>query len=144
MHILKAFRDRFGESHGPVLLAAGSAQLSAQSRVNRLYAVTLDSWDPNEPADQAHPQLPPPQMTYRDATAVFESNIPLRKIIMYKTQGVLTGGAALANPVPVVARLNRADFFEMFAVPFLYGAGWNAAADQSPARVSPTIATRSA
>ena len=32
-----------------------------------LYAVTLDSWDPNEPWSDDHPELPPPELTYRDA-----------------------------------------------------------------------------
>ena len=30
---------------------------------DRVYAVTLDSWDPEQPADDKHPDLPPPQLT---------------------------------------------------------------------------------
>ena len=49
---------------------------------DRLYAVTLDSWDVNEPADAARPHLPPSRLTYRDAMHLFESNIPARKAAM--------------------------------------------------------------
>src|SRR5712675_3404226 len=31
---------------------------------DRLYAVAMDNWDPNEPYDQTHPLLPPQMMTY--------------------------------------------------------------------------------
>ncbi len=36
-----------------------------------LYALTFDAWDPNKPDDEKHPELPPPQLTYKDATAMF-------------------------------------------------------------------------
>ncbi len=32
---------------------------------DELYSVTLDNWDPNEPADPQRPALPPDQITYR-------------------------------------------------------------------------------
>ena len=32
-----------------------------------LYAVTLDNWDPNRPGSDDHPELPPHELTYRDA-----------------------------------------------------------------------------
>lgn len=99
---------------------------------DRLYAVTLDTWDPNEPPDDKHPELPPEQLTYKDSQYVLASTIPQRKVVMYKTQGVLTGGSATTKPLPVVGRLTTGDFFPMFDVPFLYGAGWNAVADQGP------------
>jgi putative ABC transport system permease protein len=99
---------------------------------DRLYAVTMDSWDPNEPADKKHPQLPPPQLTYKDAMALAESNIPQRKVVMRKAGGVLTGGAKLGKPVPTIARVTTADFFAMFEVPFRFGDGWNARADLAP------------
>jgi putative ABC transport system permease protein len=99
---------------------------------DRLYAVTLDSWDPNEPADKQHPQLPPEQLTYKDATFLFNTPIPQRKVVMYKTGGTLSGGTAENKPTPALVRLTTADFFGMFEVPFLYGSGWSAAVDQNP------------
>ena len=102
---------------------------------DRLYAVTMDNWDPKEPADRTHPDLPPAQLTYKDATRLFESNIPERKVIMYVAQSVLTGGTAQRKPLPAATRLTTADFFPMFDVPFLYGSGWDAEADRSAAPV---------
>jgi len=99
---------------------------------DRLYAVTLDNWDPNRPSDPAHPQLPPSQVTYRDAMHIAESNIPLRHVVMHRDSGVLTGGVGQTQPQSVSTRLTTADFFAMFDVPFLYGGGWNAAADRGP------------
>jgi putative ABC transport system permease protein len=99
---------------------------------DRLYAVTLDSWDPNEPADKKHPQLPPPQLTYKDAMYLADSTIPQRKVVMRKAGGVLTGGAKVSKPIPTIARVTTADFFEMFEAPFQFGGGWNSRADQGP------------
>jgi putative ABC transport system permease protein len=61
---------------------------------DRLYAVTMDNWDPSRPEDPQHPDLPPPQLTYRDAIYLLGSNIPERKVVMYARQSTLTG---LAN-----------------------------------------------
>lgn len=96
---------------------------------DRLYAVTMDNWDPNRPFDATHPQLPPPQLTYKDALHIAASVIPLRHVIMHRDRGVLTGGAAQSRPEPVLTRITSADFFAAFDVPFLYGGGWRAAAD---------------
>ncbi|MGH8285984.1 MAG: ABC transporter permease [Steroidobacteraceae bacterium] len=99
---------------------------------SRLYAVTLDSWDPQEAADEDKPHLPPPQLTYKDAIALYASDIPERKLIMYIAPGVMAGGTAERKPVRANARLTTADFFSMFETPFLYGSGWNEAADAGP------------
>jgi putative ABC transport system permease protein len=96
---------------------------------DRLYAVTMDNWDPNQPYDTAYPQLPPPQLPYRDALHIAESDIPLRHVIMHRDRGVLTGGTAQSRPDSVSTRITSADFFAAFDVPFLYGGGWRASAD---------------
>jgi putative ABC transport system permease protein len=102
---------------------------------DRLYSVTMDNWDPKEPADRTRPGLPPAQLTYKDATRLFASDIPERKVIMYAAQSVLTGGSAQHKPLPTVTRLTTADFFPMFDVPFLYCTAWDAQADRSAAPV---------
>jgi putative ABC transport system permease protein len=96
---------------------------------DRLYAVTMDNWDPNQPYDMAYPQLPPPQLPYRDALHIAESGIPLRHVIMHRDRGVLTGGTAQSRPDLVSTRITSADFFAAFDVPFLYGGGWHESAD---------------
>ena len=55
-----------------------------------LYAVTMDFWDPQEPAWDDKPHLPPTQLTYRDAMAVYASDIPKRKVIMHKAVGIVS------------------------------------------------------
>ncbi len=101
---------------------------------DRLYAVTLDSWDPERPADEDHPELPPSELTWRDAEAVTRSDIPLRSVRMHKAGGVLSSGDSRvpARPERVIARMTTAGFFDMFDVPFRYGGGWKATADAGP------------
>jgi putative ABC transport system permease protein len=99
---------------------------------DRLFAVTLDNWDPNQPYNPSRAQLAPPQLTYTDALHIADSGIPLRHVIMHKDQSVVTGGAAQNRPEPVTTRITSADFFAAFDAPFIYGGGWRAAADTAP------------
>lgn len=100
------------------------------SRNDVLYAVTLDSWGGDRPRYEDRPELPPPELTYRDAMALLESDIPTRQVAMHKSGFVLdpvhTDGA---KPFLVEARMTTNDFFAMFDVPFLYGGAWNDATD---------------
>jgi len=97
-----------------------------------LYAVTLDSWDPNSPWRDEHPERPPPELTYRDAETLYRSDIPDRKVMMRKAAFVVEAppksGVA---PFLVEGRTTTKDFFAMFDVPFQYGAGWDQAADDT-------------
>jgi putative ABC transport system permease protein len=102
---------------------------------DKLYAVTLDSWDVNEPADQSRPYLPPMQLTYRDVSFLRDTSLPGRKALMYLARGVLSGGSPNATPISVETRFTTADFFPMFEVPFLYGDAWSALDDRGSAPV---------
>jgi putative ABC transport system permease protein len=97
---------------------------------DRLYAVTMDNWDPNRPLNPKS-DLPPPEMTYKDTQFLFASNIPVRKVVMYSTEGVVNG-VGREPAAQIATRVTTADFFAMFEVPFLYGNGWSAAADKPP------------
>ena len=99
---------------------------------DRLYAVTMDNWDPNDVYDPDHPALAPQMLTYKDSVYLARSNIPERKVIMYKVDAIVTGGTAEKRPHRVVSRTMTADFFAMFDVPFEYGSGWPVAADTGP------------
>jgi putative ABC transport system permease protein len=101
-----------------------------------MYAVTLDSWDPLNPMYPNSPHLPPNQVTYRDAAAMFESDIPSRKVMSRKASFVLDpAGTQGLKPFAIVARLTTSDFFPMFDVPMLYGAAWTASQDEDAAPV---------
>jgi putative ABC transport system permease protein len=91
---------------------------------NVLYAVTMDSLDPGPPYAPAHPTLPPPELTYKDATYLAGSDIPKRKVMMTQLRGMLTGVPGQTAPLSVMTRATTQDFFAMFDVPFEYGGGW--------------------
>ena len=97
-----------------------------------LYAVTMDFWDPQEPAWEDKPHLPPEQLTYRDAMAVYASDIPKRKVIMHKAVGIVSVDGRQLKPERVTTRVTTKDFFAMFDVPFQYGGTWTGAADFGP------------
>jgi putative ABC transport system permease protein len=97
-----------------------------------LYAVTMDFWDPQQPNYDKKPELPPQQLTYRDAMAVYRSDIPVRKVIMHKSVGILSVDGQQVKPERSTTRVTTKDFFEMFDVPFQYGGTWSDAADSGP------------
>ena len=71
-------------------------------------------------------------LTYRDATALYASNIPDRKLIMYKAGGIFSRTDKGMEPEYIATRMTTADFFPMFEVPFMYGSAWDAKADAGP------------
>jgi putative ABC transport system permease protein len=99
---------------------------------DKLYAVTIDSWDPQRPDDEKHPDRPPPQLTYKDALELLKSDIPKHKVAMFRSDRVLDAGVPDVKPKRMHTRVTTGDFFRAFEVPFLYGAPWSAAADQGP------------
>lgn len=93
----------------------------------QLYYVQLDSWAPTEPFfDNGDP---PDQLTYRDATALMQAKKATRQVVMTGLAAVIEPSNKEALPFMVTGRASSADFFSMFNVPFLYGAGWDAQAD---------------
>lgn len=101
---------------------------------DRLYAVAIDSKSDEKKSRQedTHPNDPPKQLTYRDAKALFASEIPLRKVRMYQGSQILDPLQKNIKPFRVTARLTSADFFPMFDAPFKYGNGWTGRADIAP------------
>ncbi|HWF98662.1 MAG TPA: ABC transporter permease [Steroidobacteraceae bacterium] len=97
-----------------------------------LYAVTMDSWDPKSPYDPAQPGLAPDQLTYQDATYLFDSDIPRHKALLTLIGGALSGAPGQSIPAIAFTDATTAGFFHMFDVPFEYGGPWSAAADRGP------------
>jgi putative ABC transport system permease protein len=97
-----------------------------------LYAVTMDFWDPQQPNWDKKPELPPEQLTYRDAMAVYASDIPKHKVIMHKAIGILSVDGQQVKPERVLTRVTTKDFFTSFDVPFQYGGSWTDSADTGP------------
>ncbi len=94
---------------------------------DQLFYVQLDNWEPNDPFfDNGDP---PDQLTYRDATYLWQAKKAPRQVIMSGMAAVVEPKDKDALPFMVTGRASSADFFPMFDVPFLYGSGWDGAAD---------------
>jgi putative ABC transport system permease protein len=97
-----------------------------------LYAVTMDFWDPDEDYFDSKPGLPPQQLTYNDAMAVYASDIPKRKVIMHKAVGIVSVDGQQVKPERVLTRVTSKVFFAAVDVPMQYGGTWTDAADSGP------------
>lgn len=96
---------------------------------DKLFAVRLDSWDPMSPWDE--PNEPPPELTWRDATALMQSDVPVRHAAMFKGMFTIQSEDPSFAPYMVEARITHKDFFALFDTPFLYGGGWDGSADKN-------------
>ena len=103
---------------------------------DELFAVRIDNWEPDEPYYDERPDEPPPQLTFRDSQALLASTVPTRQVAMHKSYFTLNPDEGDVKPYLVVSRQTTKDFFEMFNVPFLYGSGWDAAAEDSLEQVA--------
>lgn len=96
-------------------------------RSDVLYHVQLDNWNPNNAYQE--PDMPPEQVTYLDGSALLAAGGARRQVLSYKTGRVIEPQGEGERPFQVVSRSTSADFFAMFDTPFLYGGGWDKAAD---------------
>ena len=100
---------------------------------DRLFYVQLD---PQALRGQIPGEEPEQQVTRYDAEVLLREKRGLR-------QAMMTGGSVSITPdkadLPAFftdARYTSADFFPMFAAPFLHGSGWSATEDDTGARVA--------
>jgi putative ABC transport system permease protein len=98
-----------------------------------LYHVQVDNWNPADPYED--PDLPPEQMTYLDAKALYDAGEAFRQATSYKTSRIVQPDGEDARPFTLDVRATTSDFFPMFDVPFAYGAGWDHASDRNEERV---------
>lgn len=102
---------------------------------DQLFAVRLDSWGPDEPANDEDPDEPPWQLTHRDAMALMESPVPVRHAAMRKAVFTAVPENEEIAPFLTLSRMTGGDFFEMFLVPFQYGGTWSDDADRNAENV---------
>ena len=102
---------------------------------DRLFYVELDSWNPERPYDDDHPERPPIQMTYRDARGIMASSIPTYQSVMFKASLTVQPESEAEKPYRDEIRMCFNDFFSMFDVPFAFGGPWTDAADENAERV---------
>jgi len=99
-----------------------------------LYAVTVDPRDNTPPQSyERHPEYPPFNLTYMDATAIYASSIPRHAVMMYASNRLLSPSKAGVRPFQASVRVTTADFFTVFDVPFSYGSPWTRADDDKAA-----------
>jgi len=96
---------------------------------DRLFHIQLDSWDANDPGETGY--NPPDQVTYNDAMAIMRDAPDFRRVVNNRSGLVLEPAGDDENPFTVDVRNTWADFFPMFEPPFLYGGGWDDAADEN-------------
>ncbi|HEX9206744.1 MAG TPA: ABC transporter permease [Steroidobacteraceae bacterium] len=99
---------------------------------DQLYAVTLDTWSAERPYDDKKPENPPQLLTYRDAMYLYGAKAAPRSVVMYKSGALLVPERDGVKPFNAQLRVTTHEFFGMFDVPFQYGQGWDAAADEGP------------
>jgi putative ABC transport system permease protein len=100
---------------------------------DKLFAVQLDSWGINRPFDSDRPERAPHQLTYRDATELWKANQATRQVAMFES--TLIAEPDNEKPFLTLLRVTTGDFFPMFQVPFIYGAGWQRQDDENTAQV---------
>ena len=95
----------------------------------RLFAVTIDSWNPLRPFDQDRPERAPHQFTFGDAERLLVAGEGKRQTAMFESSLIIEPVNEGEAPFEAGARVATADFFSMFDVPMLYGSGWDKSAD---------------
>ena len=101
---------------------------------DRLFYVQLDSGDPNDKSDDGFE--PPDQLTYLDAMALMRDHKAFRQVASNRSGLVLEPQGKDERPFAVSSRNTFADFFPMFDLHFLYGGGWDDAADDKLEKVT--------
>ncbi|MAD14743.1 MAG: ABC transporter substrate-binding protein [Alteromonadaceae bacterium] len=95
----------------------------------QLFRVQLDNWDPNQAA--VAPNLPPEFVTWTDANNIVQAKQAKRQSASAITWGMVNPAKQGLTPFLAVMRVTSKDFFPMFDVPFIYGAGWDESAEHN-------------
>ena len=101
------------------------------AKSDRLFAVTLDSWNPIRPFDDDYPERAPHQLTHQDAARLANLAAAPRQAAMFESSLIIEPEGDDARPFEATTRVTSADFFAMFDVPFIAGGPWDKAADQA-------------
>src|SRR5262245_38538405 len=109
------------------------AQDPIPQKSDRLFYVQLD---PQKMEDFRPGFEPPDQMTRLDSENLLRAKRADRQAMMTGGSAAIEPERAGIDPFFVDARYTSADFFAMFGVPFLAGAGWTADDDAKAARVA--------
>ncbi len=107
---------------------------------DNIYLVQIDNRDSNAPNVAESFEMP--SLSYRDAMNLMAAETAAQQqTTVWKTRGIVNTFAQDRNPVRAPAVVTTREFFSLFKVPFLYGSGWSAEADEQGAQVA--VITRS-
>ena len=101
---------------------------------HQLFYVQVDSWDPHN-AFNDESGAPPNQLTWTDASNLFNAQKASKQVVMAKSGGIVVPDNQDVNPFEAQIRLTTSEFFNMFNTPFLYGASWDLSVDQANEQV---------
>lgn len=93
------------------------------NKSEKVYHIQLDNWDLNSAA--IPPDLPPEQVTWRDAMNIVHAKQAKYQAAHAMTWGMVTPTNKNTPPFLGVIRATQGEFFPMFELPFLYGQGWH-------------------
>ncbi|WDE06860.1 ABC transporter permease [Thalassomonas viridans] len=99
------------------------------NKSHKLHTIQLDNWDEHKPFKEG--LEPPPFLTYRDAKNLIDARQAFRQTMHTAAKAVIEPLTEEDLPLYVTVRANTADFFTMFEVPFVYGAPWERATDNT-------------
>ena len=94
-----------------------------------LYRVLLDAGNPDtvDDSDRSIPR----QITYIDATNLMVEQPDAKQVVMFGVTGVVNPDSPTLKPMEVPGRATTFQFFDLFDVPFEYGAPWDRSADET-------------
>lgn len=96
----------------------------------QLFFVQVDSWDPHNPFND-ETGAPPNQLTWTDATNLYQAQQASSQVIMAKSGGIIVPDDQDVKPFESQIRLTTGEFFTMFNTPFLYGGPWTQEQDNN-------------
>lgn len=103
-------------------------------RADKVYRPQVDNWAASAAFDDESDN-PPNLMTYQDSMALYRAKKADRQAAMFPNFLPVEPANPEIKPFQVSVLFTHGDFFPMFDVPFLYGGGWNAQADEGNERV---------
>jgi putative ABC transport system permease protein len=103
---------------------------------DRLFAVYLDSWEPESDGQPRADPTWPSQLTWRDASHLAAAGQAKFQTMMFRAAFAVQPENTEVKPYTAVARMTYADFFPMFEPPFAFGGPWTRAQDAERAKVT--------
>jgi putative ABC transport system permease protein len=100
-----------------------------------LFNVRVDNWDPDSQFFAVAPGEPPKHIAYQDMAGLMASDLPVGETGVASAKVFVFPDATDQRPFEALVRICHADFFPMFQVPFVYGAGWSERDDLDRSRV---------